>query len=533
MANSSSGLSPATRAKELFDRRVGWLSVWDTAYEFICPERAVIYRTRRTGSEIQDQVYDSTAIEAAERLAGILSNGLIPPWQKWFRLLPDDRLPEAQRAELVAPLEIARDMVLARVAASGLYDHMQAMLLDRIVGGTGAFRVVPWRGVTKVVTVPLAYLAISENAAGEVSEVAAKQDMTAFDIFNQWPGAASELQRRVPKGAERKTTFTVYEYDAQQADGTWKHCTAVGGGGGSVEAGGIGGSGPSEGVGDITLDEYTTPMPRFLVTRWATLPGTPYGRGPGLRALSDVRCLNKLKELVLKNAAKAVSGVYTGVDDGVMNPYTLVFRPGTVIPVASNSPNEPSLRPLENASQFDVAAFSMDKLAADIKATFMVDQFGALDVTPRSATEIAERTKTLATLLGGTLIRLQNEIVLPLVRMFLVEIAPELAEQGLDLAQIAPNTEIVSQLALNQWVTDSNSILEFAQITTQFGQVDPRAGFLLDVPQALRKVAELRGIDAALLRTPDEVDELNQAVSEQQAARAQQAGQVLSPGAVQ
>ena len=45
-----------------------------------------------------------------------------------------------------------------------------------------------------------------------------------------------------------------------------------------------------------------------------------YGRGPCLYALPDIKTLNKVIELNLKNASLSIGGVFTAVDDGVLNP---------------------------------------------------------------------------------------------------------------------------------------------------------------------------------------------------------------------
>ena len=61
-----------------------------------------------------------------------------------------------------------------------------------------------------------------------------------------------------------------------------------------------------------------------------------YGRGPVLYALPDIKTLNKVVELTLKNASISIGGVFTAVDDGVLNPQTISIVPGAVIGVSSN-----------------------------------------------------------------------------------------------------------------------------------------------------------------------------------------------------
>ena len=55
------------RAKRLFDDRADWESLWDTVYSFIAPERDTFFTTRRSANEVGDEVFDATAVDAAER----------------------------------------------------------------------------------------------------------------------------------------------------------------------------------------------------------------------------------------------------------------------------------------------------------------------------------------------------------------------------------------------------------------------------------------------------------------------------------
>src|SRR6056297_2391300 len=90
----------------LFDERTSWESLWDITYRFIAPERATVFRQNHklSPNEIQSEVFDSTAIEAAERLVNLLISGMIPPWARWFRLQPRPSLAENVQEELRAPL---------------------------------------------------------------------------------------------------------------------------------------------------------------------------------------------------------------------------------------------------------------------------------------------------------------------------------------------------------------------------------------------------------------------------------------------
>ena len=74
----------------------------------------------------------------------------------------------------------------------------------------------------------------------------------------------------------------------------------------------------------------------WVISRFMVAPGEIYGRGPCLYALPDIKTLNKVIELNLKNASLSIGGVFTAVDDGVLNPQAIQIVPGAIIGVSSN-----------------------------------------------------------------------------------------------------------------------------------------------------------------------------------------------------
>lgn len=488
------------RAQGVFNDRTMWESLWDIAYRFLAPERNTVFRTQRSPNEIGSEIFDASGVDGAERLVNLIQTGLTPPWQKWMRLEPGPLIQGAERERMRKIFRGIEDRMFAAISNMGFYDEMPPMLLDAVVGGTGALRVMRTQGTLRVRCVPLAELGIEEDYAGRVSCAVHKSEWRVSDLKRVY---GSKLPTDVTS-ADATAKRTVYVICELQADGQWETTTVLESGGGT----------------ELALE--TTKYPTILVFRWSRVGGTPYGRGPGLRALSDVRALNKLKELVLKNAAKAVAGVYTAVNDGVLNPWTVSFEPGAVIPVASNSVNEPSLRELPNTARFDVGQFSMDELRQDIRRTFMADQFGDLARTPRSATEVAERSRILAQDLGAAIGRVQTETLLPFIKIVLGELArAKQIPAGLELDGLTADVQFLSRLAQAQLMSDEQNLVEYASLVTQFGEIDPKAGLVLDVHKALRRLGELKAINPDDMRTEAEIDDImTEAAKAQSDARA-------------
>jgi len=177
--------------------------------------------------------------------------------------------------------------------------------------------------------------------------------------------------------------------------------------------------------------------------------------------------------------------------------------------------------PLPSFADFDVSNFSMDELRNSIKSAFMADQFQPLGRTPMSATEVAERTRVIASDMGASLARLQNELLMPVLRYTLDWMRRQgKLPEGVELDDEFTEVQFVSRLAQAQWTEDRAALAELLQFAGAIGEVDPRAALTVDGEIAVRHFADLQGTPTKLLRTTEQVTELLQ-----QAQQARQQGQ--------
>ena len=241
----------------------------------------------------------------------------------------------------------------------------------------------------------------------------------------------------------------------------------------------------------------------WVVSRYMKVAGEIYGRGPVITALPDIKTLNKTKELLLKNAALAISGVYTAADDGVINPATIKIIPGAIIPVARNGgPQGESLKALPRSGDFNVSQLIINDLQQNIKRILLDESLPPDNMSARSATEVVERMKELSQNLGSAFGRLINETMIPLVEKILQVmddrglIDMPLRVNGLEV-QVSP----VSPLAMAQNMEEIQSIMQYAQITATFG---PESQFALKKGAAIDMIADRLGIPASLRYSPEE-----------------------------
>ena len=255
--------------------------------------------------------------------------------------------------------------------------------------------------------------------------------------------------------------------------------------------------------------------------------GDIYGRGPLVTAISDIKTLNKTVELVLKNASLAISGVYTAADDGVLNPQNIKIQPGAIIGVARNGgPQGASLASLPRAGDFNVSQIVMNDLRMNVKKILMDDTLPPDNMSARSATEIAERSRELATNLGSAFGRLIDETMVPLVSRILFI----LDQQGyIDLPLKVNGVEVkvtpVAPLAQAQKLQEVNDVVQFMQIANALG---PQGQMTLSIPRIAAFIAERMNIKQDLLSTPEEQEMQMQQM--QQAMMAEQGPPAANDG---
>jgi hypothetical protein len=269
----------------------------------------------------------------------------------------------------------------------------------------------------------------------------------------------------------------------------------------------------------------------WVISRYMKVAGEIYGRGPLMTALPDIKTLNKTKELLLKNASLAVSGVYTAADDGVLNPNTVKIVPGAIIPVARNGgPQGPALQALPRSGDFNVTQLVINDLVQNIKRILLDESLPPDNMSARSATEIVERMKELAQNLGSAFCRLINETMIPLVATIL-EVLDEkgLIDMPLRVNGLEVKVTPVAPLAMAQNMEEVNSILQYMQMMQSFG-TDGQLAIKMDA--AVDFIGDKLGVPAAVRNSQAERAVLMEEMQAQQATMAMAQAQAMQAGAM-
>ena len=477
------------RHEKALIKKEDFRNLYEEAYEFALPQRNLYdghYDGKVGGTKKMNRVFDYTAINSTQRFANRMQSGIFPPQRKWCRLEPGPDIPEERKAEAQAALDIYNDRLFSTIKQSNFDIAIGEFLLDLSVG-TSVMIVQPGDDINPInfISVPQYLVSFEEGADGQIDNVYRRMRMKGESIQRQWADAEipSELQKKIDdKPTDDVELIEATVFDQKRGD----YCYHV-----------------------IHKESKTELVYRrmnyspWIVSRYAKVAGEIYGRGPLITALPDIKTLNKVLELVLKNASLSISGVYTAADDGVLNPNTVKIMPGAIIPVARNGgPQGESLRPLPRAGDFNVSQIVMNDLRQNIKRILLDESLPPDNMSARSATEVVERMKELSQNLGSAFGRLINETMIPLVSKILQVmdergmITLPLKVNGLEI-KIAP----VAPLAMAQNMDDVQNILQYAQIAQQAG---PAAQTTIKIEEMMDYIADKLGVPQALRPTPQE-----------------------------
>ena len=382
---------------------------------------------------------------------------------------------------------------------SGFDLAMGEFLLDLAVG-TAVMLIQPGDELTPIryTAIPSYHVTFDEGPNGNVDTVYRKFRRPFRVIDKEWPD--SEMPEEMIRKYQEDPTEMVELLEATYTeDNKIYYCLMA------MED-------------DYKLVNRTLKSFPFVISRYMKASNERYGRGPILYCLPDIKTLNKVVELTLKNASISIGGVFTAVDDGVLNPQTISIVPGAVIGVSSNGgPRGPSLAPLPRSGDANLSQIVANDLRANIKKTLLDEGLTPDNMSARSATEINARLSDLAQNLGSAFGRLISETMHPIVRRTL-ELMDEMGmiELPLKVNGLEVKVTPVSPLAMANNMEKVSEIMQFMQVSQALG---PQAQTLLRMDAVGDYLADQLGIPAELRTTPQERQQIQQELL--QAAQAQ------------
>ena len=512
------------RHKRLVTEHQLWRWNWQDISNVMRPVRSQFVVKPAPGQRQTEALFDSTALDAIDRLASTLNGTLTSRAAKWFSLkMRDEQLNENQ--DVKEWLEECSKRMFQTFNQSNFASEVHELYLDEVTFGTGAmleeekapespqFKGLIFR------TLFLADYVVDENPEGRVDTLMRLFKMSAAAAVQKW-------------GKEKLGDKVMQAYTSGKMDDQFEFLHALFPR--QVDGSPI----PTQGTPKTNLpfasvyigmldkniiDEGGFNEFPVMVPRWTKTANERYGRGPGYTALPDVKTLNKVVELGLKTWAKALDMPTKSIDDGIVGPIRNVPGGNTIVR------DMDGLQPLFPAGYFRESISNDQIKSADLKASirriFFADQMELPQGPQMTAFEVAKRFELLERLLGPTMGRQETELLNPLIeRTFGIMFrkgaftAPPqiLTKQGADI-----DVQYEGPLAKSQRLSEVEGIERLTQFVQGAAQLKPEIIDVINFDEAVRIGADVLGVPTHVLNSQEDVAQLRKQRDQQNQERQQ------------
>ena len=495
MNKSSLVSSYQKRYEALKQARAPWTHTWKELSKYLAPTRGSFDAQASAAAPRIDHktLLDSTGSLAVGVLGAGLMSGLTSPSRQWFDLTLRPRALKKLPGASEWLLEVKKELESA-LAKSNVYGVLQGIYEELSVFGTAAFLVEedPQGGIyCRPFTAGEYVLDVDDkgrvNTFGREFFMTPAQLARTFGAAQLPPSILQALKNQTP--SQHQVMHLIFPNP--QADEAWADYTHF----------------AFKSVyfmddGTLLREGGYHEFP-VIAARWETkTTADVYGRGPGWKALGDVKMLQKMQKTKLVALDKSTNPPVL-VSAGVQGEVNLL--PGGI--TRCNSLTDSAVKPAYQV-QADLSGLdnALEQVRELIRAQFFADVFimlSAQDTPNMTAAEVAERRQEKMLLLGPVFQRLKTELLDPLIertyyillRQGLIAPAPEILH-GLEL-----HVDYISTIAQAQRASALEPLAQGVAFASTLTQAAPELAAQLNYPRALAEGLESLGVDNILLKT--------------------------------
>lgn len=487
------------RCDKAWSEKDQWRGLLDDAYQYTRPQQNII-STVSVGQSKNSHVFDSTGIVSTRRAVNRFVSNVFPAEQNWCVLKPGPAVKDVKKKQLAKQLQQITDTIFSVINNKSNFQTTITEMIEEMWISTGIMTVQKGANINEPIAfncLPQIQVALEQGPNGSVGAKFRKFSLPGRLIMPTWSDAKvpDEVMDKIKKDPDKPLEIIEATYTHYESGNVYYDVVLV--------------------KTKSRIVERQPRRDRFIVGRLARSPNEVQGRGPVLDALPDIKTLNKLVELVLKNATLAVSGPYTVVDDGVINPDNVIIGPMRLIPVARNSghPAGPSIAPLERSGDFNVAYLEYERIQKAIKDALLDNELPEYAGMPKTAAEIMSRLRAYIEEMGAFYSRVQREVYVPTVQNILDILANDwhmIDEVIINGDQVA--LEITSPLAMQKNVQEVEAVVQAMEISKAlFGPEQTAAVF--NVEEIIPWIATKLNVPEKLMRDDVQKEAINETVT--------------------
>jgi hypothetical protein len=251
----------------------------------------------------------------------------------------------------------------------------------------------------------------------------------------------------------------------------------------------------------------------FIIGRWWVLAGEVYGRGPGLKALADVKMLQRAMRITIRGVEKMVDPPLMVANDGVLGPVRLSNNSVNVVRPDVMMARRPAIEKIETGGRPDLGEEFMAGVRQRIGAAYF-SHLLQMSRDPRmTATQALLIDEETLRHLGPFMARVQAEFLGKGVQRTwnILERAGEFGEKPTVLEGEPLEVQYVSPAVKAQRLGEVSATARLVEMMKPITDINPGALDIIDTDQTFRHSADRLGVPFSNLRSPEEVAQIRQA----------------------
>lgn len=507
------------RLKKLQADRVNFNTTWEKIARVVLPTSVGFTTSYAPGTNLNQDVFDSTAQLALPRFAAAIDTLVTPQTSKWHMLAPKNRSLNRSSKVRVFMSNLNDLLFAVRYApranfASRAYETYMSLGAF----GNGVLYVHDARPGIRYVSVHLSEIWFDEDHNGVIDTAYWVHEYTQRQAVQKWGDKLPECIRKdvdvnpLKKVKFCKAVFPRAERDPQRRDSKNMPFASV-----------------VFYVGDETtvVEESGYRTFPFAVARYVTSPREVYARGPAQDALSDILTLQEMVKTSLRYGQLVADPPWMAADADSLDPFAV--RPGAINYGYLSPDGQERIKPLRPQGETGFTLELLDQRRQAINGAFLVNLFQVLvqnGSDRKTATEVMQLVQEKGALLGpiggrlrteflGTTIEREIDILFHAGAINPDDVPDELRDDsGLDIEYDSPLTRAIK-------AEEGVGILRTLEFAGHMAQFDQSVMKKVNTGRALERMADINGAPPDILF--DEAEMQQKAQGDQQAALAQQA----------
>jgi len=462
-----------------------------------------------TAARNSKNLYDTTAVNAVDRLASGIEALIVPQSEYWHGYGLSDWTKEDETDDERLFLERLRNLTFKlRYDADTSWVTAIQTCLRRVIQFGNAFMFVEegWdrRAFFRYMYLPLRECYVAENKYHQIDQFCRLYTLTARQAVQKFGDRASPAIRKAAETPTRQgEAFQFVQCIGPRSDY-------------GLPSAGIKKTpwysihieyAERKIVGESGFYEF--PVIDF---RWMPEPGRVYGEGPVMKCLADIQSLNQLARNELVAGNQAVNPPLLVADAGVINRPNAA--PGAITYGGLNAQGQRRVQELFTGQRLDFATMVLEAKRNQVKESMYINLFALLVKNPQmSATEAMIRANEKGELLGPAGSRLQQSLSSLNDRELGIMTRKGLFEkQGWQPPRSMWGANVsaafTSPLDRYRKAKEVEGTMQLLNVMAPMAQVDPTVVDNLDSDEMVRGLAHRLGMPVGFVRNLAQVQQL-------------------------